>query len=171
MTLRHGLLALMLGFGLLACDSDERGNTSAGLPTGSPSPQLALFDLNGKRRTLTEWQGKVLLVNFWATWCAPCRAEIPSFIEVRARNRDRPFEVIGIAVDRPDYVMEYASELAIPYPILLDPIHGGSSLIPWGNPQGALPYSVLLDRNGRVALTHFGKLSAQQLQAQLDALL
>jgi len=170
-TLRHGLVTLVLGFGLLACDSDDRGNGSAGLPAGGLSPQLALFDLNGNRRTLSEWQGKILLVNFWATWCAPCRAEIPGFIEVRARNRDRPFEVIGVAVDRPDHVIEYATELAIPYPILLDPIHGGSSLIPWGNPQGALPYSVLLDRTGRVALTHFGKLSARELQVQLDNLL
>ncbi len=169
MILRHALVGFLLGFGLLGCDTDEHG--MVGLSTGTDGPPLSLFDLNGNRRALSEWQGKVLLVNFWATWCAPCRAEIPGFIEVRERYRDQPFEVIGIAVDRPDYVKEYATDLAIPYPILLDPINGGSSLIPWGNPQGVLPYSVLLDRNGRVALTHLGKFSVQQLQAQLDALL
>lgn len=171
MTLRHALVGFLLGFCLLGCDTDTREHATVGLSKGSAGPPLSLFDLNGKRRTLSEWQGKVLLVNFWATWCAPCRAEIPGFIEVRERYRGQAFEVIGIAVDRPDYVKNYATELAIPYPILLDPINGGSSLIPWGNPQGVLPYSVLLDQDGRVALTHLGKLSARQLQAQLDALL
>lgn len=169
------LLSLAFALGLAGCDggTPETGTDQGAstLRTGSHRPTLTLFDLGGRARSLSEWDGQVLLVNFWATWCPPCRAEIPEFIEVRDRFRDQAFEVIGVAVDRPDLVRDYAARLAIPYPILLDSLDGGSSLRPWGNPEGALPYSVLIARDGRVALTHRGKLSTKRLESHLASLL
>jgi peroxiredoxin len=164
-------LTLALAFGAAGCDGSGTDDSASTLQPGSRRPALSLFDLNGRARDLSEWDGQVLLVNFWATWCPPCRAEIPDFIEVRDRFRDQAFEVIGIAVDRPDLVRDYAARLAIPYPILLDSLEGGSSLGPWGNPDGALPYSVLIARDGRVALTHRGKLSSRHLEDHLAGLL
>lgn len=127
-----------------------------------------LFDLNGARRALREWKGKVVLVNFWATWCAPCREEIPHLQQARERYSSRGFEVIGIAVDEADAVRDYRDELAIRYPLLLAADGSGQWLSAFGNEQGVLPYSVILGSTGNVLATHVGPLSEAQVTALIE---
>jgi thiol-disulfide isomerase/thioredoxin len=121
---------------------------------GQPRPEFTLPDLAGQQHNVTEWDGKVLLINFWATWCAPCREEIPAFIKVRQAYRDRGFEIVGIAIDNPEFVVEYVRDLGINYPVLYgseDAIETGGR---YGNRQGTLPYSVFVNAEGRISHIH-----------------
>ena len=123
-------------------------------------PDFTLPDLDGRPHRPDEWDGKVLVVNFWATWCAPCRTEIPLLIDLERR---RPgVRVIGIALDRADAVRAFARELGIGYPILLDDLRG-STMRRYGNRVGALPFTVITGRDGVVAYVRLGELEAAEL--------
>ena len=131
-------------------------------------PDFALPDLDGRQRRPEEWDGKVLVVNFWATWCAPCREEIPLLIDLERR---RPgVRVIGIALDRPGPVRAFAEELGIGYPILLDD-ERGSTMRRYGNRVGALPFTVVTRRDGVVAYVRLGELEREELDRVTAALL
>jgi thiol-disulfide isomerase/thioredoxin len=134
---------------------------------GSAVLALSLPDLDGRTQPLAQWRGKVLIVNFWATWCAPCREEMPEFVAAQARDGDKGVQFVGIAVDDVDKVRSFAREIGLNYPALI----GGYGAIELsktlGNNLSALPFTVVLDRAGRVAHTQLGPLK----QAKLDRLL
>ena len=129
-----------------------------------------LTDLdNGATRYLREWQGKVLLVNFWATWCVPCRAEIPLLQQARDQYKDKNLEVIGVAFDETGPVKAFRDQLAIRYPLLLafdDPF---TLLANSGNKVGGLPHSVLLGTNGKILTSHTGILTPNQLDELIQS--
>lgn len=131
-----------------------------------PPAEVTLADLSGQSRALSEWNGKWVLVNFWATWCPPCRDEIPVLMKVRQEQRARNFEVIGIAVDQAEAVQIYSESVGIAYPILLAGDDAFALMSRFGNPAGALPYTVLLSPEGKIVTQHRGALSEMQL-AQL----
>lgn len=158
-----GALALITGtiISLYSAPPENLSNTKV-----EPKPVIdqPLVDLTGSIRHLREWKGKVLLVNFWATWCAPCREEIPLIQQARERYKDRDFEVIGVAIDEQQSVEEYRNALAIEYPLLLiqgDPI---GLLSNFRDEQGVLPHSAILGRTGEILATHTGPLTADQLE-------
>jgi thiol-disulfide isomerase/thioredoxin len=124
-------------------------------------------DLQGNARALEEWSGKLLLVNFWATWCAPCLEEIPMLAELRRLHRQKGFEVVGIAIDQAAKVGEMAAKLTIDYPLLLADAQGLQLLRELGNASGGLPYTVLLDRNLRPAARKLGALKRPEAEAML----
>lgn len=128
-----------------------------------------LTGLDGSTRSLREWEGKTLLVNFWATWCAPCREEIPMLQEARHRYRDSNFEVVGVAFDEKKPVMSFRDEMGIRYPLLLALEDPFSLLSLSGNDVGGLPHSVLLDGRGDVLASHTGILTRDQLDEMLQA--
>jgi thiol-disulfide isomerase/thioredoxin len=121
-------------------------------------------DLSGKTRTMAEWKGRVILVNFWATWCAPCREEIPALQKIQAEFGHRNFEVVGIALDNVEATGRFAAEFKIGYPILIGDMGIIDLMKQLGNKSGALPYSVVLDRQGDVAKTHLGLLTLQKMR-------
>ena len=123
--------------------------------------------LSGKTQTLADWRGKTLVINFWATWCAPCREEIPDFIEIRREHAAKSVEIVGIAIDNAQAVTPYAQQMSITYPLL---IGEGSELEmsrALGNPSGALPYTVVIGPDGAILLRHLGRLPKSKLQAKL----
>ena len=134
---------------------------------GTAVLDLVLPDVDGHQQALAQWRGKVLVVNFWATWCAPCREEMPQFVAAQARDGAKGLQFVGIAVDDPGKVQTFARELKLNYPALI----GGFGAIELskalGNDLAALPFTVVVDRQGRVAATQLGPLK----QAKLDALL
>ena len=133
-----------------------------------PRPDFTLPDLEGRMRRPDEWAEQVLVVNFWATWCAPCREEIPLLIELERR---RPgVRIIGIAVDTADAVRAFAAEMGIGYPVLLDDLRG-STMRRYGNRFGALPFTVVAGRDGVVAYVRLGALEAGELDTVVEALL
>ncbi len=132
---------------------------------------VELPDLAGKKTTLEQWRGKVLVVNFWASWCAPCREEIPGLLRIQQRFAANGVQVVGIAVDSVDKSRQAAGEMAISYPVLV----GGLQVIDMtrrlGNRAGGLPYTVIIDREGRLVATHLGLISESQLERLLRPVL
>ena len=113
--------------------------------------------------------GKLTLVNFWATWCSPCRDEMPLFEAMYRLHRDSGFGVIGVAIDNPSRSQPFLDSMDISYPIFYAEKTGMQLLEETGNPQGLLPYSLLLDQDGNVLDQILGKINETQIQAWLNA--
>jgi thiol-disulfide isomerase/thioredoxin len=151
----------------------------AGPFDGGPDPVLAgqrvfaarLAGLDGATLTLEQWRGKVLVVNFWATWCAPCREEIPEFIKFQSAYDARGVQFIGIAVDTAERVAVYAKEMGINYPLLVGGLETMELARELGDRAGVLPFSLVIDRSGRVAGTTVGILKPEKLEKMLLPLL
>ncbi len=124
-------------------------------------------DLSGKRRSLLEWQGRILVLNFWATWCEPCREEIPAFMQVREKMLRSGVEFVGIAVDQANKVADFAQTVRINYPLLLAGGDGMNLMRRLGNPSGGLPFTVVFDQKCSVAFRNLGALSGPKIEAQL----
>jgi len=120
-------------------------------------------DLTDTNRTLLDWQGKVRVVNFWATWCEPCREEIPALQRVQTKFAGNGLETIGISIDHADKVRLFAKNMAITYPLLL----GDASVIDLaralGNRAGGLPYTLVIDAQGKLLASKLGGITEAQL--------
>ena len=143
--------------------------------TGSPSsvvhsaaPDFSLQDLNGQPLDLANYRGKVVLLDFWATWCTPCRGEIPHFVEFQDKYRAQGFQVIGISMDDgPKPVREFYQELRMNYPVAL----GNEKVAEaYGGVLG-LPVTFLIGRDGGVATKHVGEVEMPVLQQEIESLL
>ena len=129
-----------------------------------------LVDLAGKPRRLAEWQGRVLVCNFWATWCAPCREEIPLLVAARRRYLPAGVEIVGVALDTASKVVEFTRSVEISYPILLSDLAGVDLMRRLGNRSGGLPYTVVFDRQGQPYRRKLGVLKPGELDTILAGL-
>jgi thiol-disulfide isomerase/thioredoxin len=131
-----------------------------------PAPRLVIHDLAGKVTSMDELKGKVVLVNFWATWCPPCRAEIPSLIELQKRHSDR-LQIIGISEDDSvDDVHAYVQKMGINYPVVMST----PELVQAYGGVAALPTTFVVDTEGRVVQRHLGLLNAEDTDREVRAL-
>jgi thiol-disulfide isomerase/thioredoxin len=133
--------------------------------------QASLPDLQGQLQRIGQWRGKVLVVNFWATWCAPCREEIPALMRVQDELGPKGVQMVGIAIDQLDKVQPYAAELKINYPILVGELDAMQLAQHAGNRLGGLPYTVILNRAGGVANAVVGTVDDAKLHAIVRPLL
>ena len=124
-------------------------------------------DLAGKARSLSEWDGRVRVVNFWATWCAPCREEIPALVQSREKLLASGVEFIGIAIDQAAKVAEFVRSVGISYPILLAGAEALDLVRDLGNPSGGLPFTVVLDQKGGVAHRNLGVVTREKIEKQV----
>jgi thiol-disulfide isomerase/thioredoxin len=129
----------------------------ASLKPGERLTDLPLQGVDGQPHRLREWDGKLLLVNFWATWCGPCREEMPLLDRTRARLAGRGIEIVGVAIDDTDAVAEFLKDNPVRYPILLGA--DNDTLLSFGDGSGILPYSVLFGRDGTVLSQRAGSFS------------
>ena len=127
-------------------------------------------DLADRRRRLTEWRGKILVCNFWATWCTPCREEIPLLVAARQKYGPAGIEIVGIAIDNAAKVNEFAATFRISYPILLAEADGIDLMRRLGNVGGGLPYTVIADREGKPVHHKLGALQEAELDGFLGPL-
>lgn len=144
------------------------------LQSGSGAAELLatpLPGLDGRMRRLSDWRGKVVLCNFWATWCAPCREEIPMLVDLRDQYSAEGFEVVGIAVDNEAKVREFAEKYQVSYPILVAEAGGLDLMRALGNTAGALPFTVTLDRRGSILSRKLGILRRSDIEPKIKALL
>jgi thiol-disulfide isomerase/thioredoxin len=130
-------------------------------------PQFALQDRDGKLRRLGEWKGRPLAVNYWATWCAPCRREIPLLNQLRAARTSQRLEIIGIAVDFREDVLKYAQETRIDYPLLIGEDDGLKAVEAVGM-QPAFPFTVFADSQQRIVALKVGELHQDEADLILD---
>lgn len=129
--------------------------------------QLNFPDSQGHEQPLSQWRGQVVVLNFWASWCAPCREEIPDFVALRTQYRPKGVEFVGIAIDNPANVTQFLQRLPVNYPILIGEGAAHTLARQLGNASGALPYTIVFDRDGRVALRHLGRLPRATLEKTL----
>jgi thiol-disulfide isomerase/thioredoxin len=125
-------------------------------------------DLSGRPRKLSEWQGRVVLFNFWATWCAPCREEMP-ILDAAAQKYG--FSAVGIGIDSAAKIREFASKYGIRYEMLVAGLEAIQLMKDLGNPSGGLPFSLVLDRRGRLAQRRLGPLVGVELEGIVAPLL
>lgn len=133
--------------------------------------EASFADLSGRPRRLSEWQGRVLVLNFWATWCAPCREEIPLLMATREKYSPNGLEIVGIAIDLAAKVGEYARSMGISYPILVAGAGGLDLMRKLGNAAGGLPYTVFVDRRGGIAQRKLGALRRPELEAAVSKII
>lgn len=129
----------------------------------SALPEFTLSDLSGRQHNISEWRGKILVINFWATWCPPCLKEIPDFIALQEQYADKGVQFIGIALEDKEPVAEYAAKNKINYPILLGGDNGIALANQLGNSVDAVPYTLIVDRQGQIIHRHPGEFSKEQI--------
>ena len=135
---------------------------------GAANLGLTMKDMNGADVKLADHKGKVILVNFWATWCPPCLAEIPEFIKVYNEKKGEGFVILGVSTDdTADQLKAFASEKKVTYPLLLITPEVEDAY----GPLFGLPTSILIARDGSVCKRHFGPMSKEQLEQEIKPLL
>jgi thiol-disulfide isomerase/thioredoxin len=132
---------------------------------------LSLPDTAGRQQSLAQWHGKIVIVNFWATWCAPCREEMPEFVLAQREFGPKGLQFVGIAVDQPDKVDQFVRELDLNYPALIGGYGAVELSKTLGNQFSALPFTIVIDRKGAVARTQLGPFKPGKLRSTIDSLL
>jgi thiol-disulfide isomerase/thioredoxin len=157
---------LLLGLALLCCARLAFAQSADALFAAT------LTGLDDKPVALAQWQGRPLIVNFWARWCGPCRTEIPELIKLRQQYRAKGLEVLGIAIeDKAEPVRDFAKAYEMDYPILLAKDKGLPLMQAIGNSKMGLPFTVAVDRQGRLVVIKMGGIKGDELVAAAEAAL
>ncbi len=174
---RRGMLAGLAAAGIAALGGGvyyglhRRGAVAGGGESASTLLALSLPDTEGKDQSLGQWRGKLLIVNFWATWCVPCREEMPTFVRAQSEFGARGLQFVGVAVDDAVKVKRFATEIDLNYPALVGGYGAMELSRTLGNRLMALPFTVVVARDGTVALTQLGPLKADQLRSIIGKLI
>ena len=132
--------------------------------------QVSMKDSAGQQRKMSEWQGKVLLLNFWATWCPPCVSEMPELVALQNEWAGKNLQVVGIGIDSPSNIREFAAKHQITYPLLLGGLEGTELSRQFGNQSGGLPFTLLIAPDGSVRQAYMGRLDMEKVRADLASL-
>lgn len=154
----------------LVSDEPEAQQAAASM-IGKTKPDFTLPDLESKPHNIHEWDGNVVVLNFWATWCTPCLRETPLFVELQKKYGAKGLQFIGVAIDNVEKVREFVDSYGINYPTL---IAGGPDIKiteRYGNLLGALPYTVVIDRQGKITYIERGELKLPSAEKNILALL
>lgn len=133
--------------------------------------QLSFPDANGKAHNMSEWQGKTVLLNFWATWCPPCVSEMPELVQLQKDLAGKNLQIVGIGIDSRTNILDFANKHQISYPLLVGGMEGTTVSKQFGNDTGGLPFTVLITPDGTVHKTYMGRLDMQKVRADLLPLL
>jgi thiol-disulfide isomerase/thioredoxin len=153
--------------GATATAVDEDAPAAAALPVPTSIPELELPDLTGQPRALRSFVGGPLILNFWATWCEPCRREIPLLKELRQKHQPDHLEIVGIAIDSLPAVQDYLKRQPIDYPLLVGEKQGLEAAQLFGM-ELVLPFSVFADAKGRILAVKIGELHRDEVELILD---
>lgn len=148
----------------------DRDLSAAGQSLFESLPTFSFVDLEGNRRTREEWNGKVVVLNFWASWCPPCRDEMPLFVALQEQFAEAGVQFVGIAIDDREPVQQFVDTYQINFPTLLGDMAAIELAKRLGNRFGGLPYTVLARPDGKILLRHPGELKREQLVPLLQEL-
>jgi thiol-disulfide isomerase/thioredoxin len=145
----------------------------------SVTPEKALLhllgtnfsDLSGRPQSVKQWSGKVVVVNFWATWCPPCREEMPGFSRVQKKLAAKGVQFIGIGIDDADKIQQFQKDFPVSYPLLVAGLETMGLTRELGNATEGLPFTVFIDRQGQLRLTKAGRLDEAEVERRLRELL
>jgi len=132
---------------------------------------FSLHDLDGKLHNFSEWDRKVRVLNFWATWCPPCRRETPMFVDMQEKFGDKGLQFIGVAIDKEPDVREFMDTYGVNYPMLIGIEDATKVSELYGNRFGALPWTVVIDRSGKIVHAQGGEFTRQKAEAIITPLL
>ena len=132
---------------------------------------LVLTDIKGQAQGIDQWRGKVLVLNYWATWCHPCREEMPGFSRLQDKYRDKGVQFVGISIDTAEKIIEFQKETPVNYPLLIGDMAIMRSSAEFGNDRQALPFTAVLNRDGRLAMTRLGRWTESDLELKLLGLI
>ena len=170
-----GALGLAAGIGVRWYWPDEEPASTAAADATGPAaiigerrPAFSLPNRAGNRRAIEDFDGQVVLVNFWATWCPPCVREMPALDALQQELGDRGLQVVGVALDDTDAVREFAREHDIGYPLLVGSRKAFDLAGEYGNARGTLPYTVVVGREGLIRATHMGALTQAEARALVE---
>jgi peroxiredoxin len=138
---------------------------------GSQRPDFSLGNHEGELVTPADFSGKTLLINFWATWCAPCRHEMPMLMDLQREYGGQGFQVVGIALDEVQNVRSFVQKYGISYPVLVGAADAMATSAAYGNVEGVLPYSVLVDKDGVIRWQYTGEIRPEDVSKLLSELL
>jgi peroxiredoxin len=159
-----------VGLALTLTPGEERpGQSLRGPAIPDRVPAIALPGLDGKAHTLDDWHGSPLLINFWATWCEPCRREVPLLRALTHERAAQGLQIVGVAIDSHDAVQQFIARLGIDYPVLLGEKDGFAVITAFGM-DTVLPFSVFADRSGRIVTLKVGELHRDEADLILDRL-
>ena len=160
-----GIAIIALAAGLYF-GSSVSSDPPAGAIMGTTLP-----DIDGRDQRLDQWKGKVLVVNFWATWCEPCREEMPEFVKAQTAFGAKGLQFVGIAIDQPDKIRQFSQDLKLNYPSLVGGYGALELSKAFGNKLMALPFTLIINRDGQVAYSQLGPLKPGKLDAIVGKLL
>ena len=133
-------------------------------------PNFSLPDIEGHIWRAEEWKNKILVVNFWATWCPPCRKEMPMFLELQQKYSSKGVQFVGIAIDDPQAVRDFVDTYGIEFPILIGDTRGIELSNRLGNRFSALPYTLVADRSNKIVFRQMGQIKQSVLEPLLQQL-
>jgi cytochrome c biogenesis protein CcmG/thiol:disulfide interchange protein DsbE len=164
--------ALLVGGLFVGCSTSPRSVSAASVKPDKDrkeAPEFALKDADGKVVKLSDYRGKVVLLDFWATWCGPCKIEIPWFMEMQRTKKDKGFEVLGVAMDDEGWeaVKPFAAKIGMNYRLVI----GNDQTAQMYGGVDALPTTFLIDRGGKIAAVHVGLTSRKDIEDGVEQLL
>jgi len=130
-------------------------------------PEFSMLDPDGEERHIDEWEGDILVINFWGTWCAPCREEVPLLIELQEEYADRDVTVLGIALDEAEPVKRFAEDFGINYPLLVGENKTLEVLEAFGSATLGLPHTFVVNREGKIVNFHLGLIEADDVEPMM----
>lgn len=145
-------------------------NATPQAPAAVALTALTLPDTAGVNQPLSQWRGKVLVVNFWATWCPPCRDEMPAFSRLAEKHAANGVQFVGISIDTVNNVLDFQERSPVRYPLLIGTIETVQNTIPLGNNAQALPFTAIFDRSGTLHSVKLGRLPESELAHTLQLL-
>lgn len=150
-------------FGIQRLEPDAPKNSAA-----TAFFKQSLPDGQGQAQAMSQWKGKNLVVNFWATWCAPCVQEMPELSALQNELASKNTQILGIGIDSPSAIRDFSSKFKIAYPLYVAGISGTELSRQFGNQAGGLPFTVLIGADGQVKKTYLGRLQIDQLRRDVS---
>lgn len=151
--------------------NNEEVAAAAQAQLNQKAANFSLQDLDGNNHKFSEWDGKIRVLNFWATWCPPCRKETPMFVEMQEQLGDKGLQFIGVAIDEKQKVQDFMDTFGVNYPMLIGTDDAIEVAKQYGNRFGALPWTVIINREGTIVHTQGGEMTRQKAESIIHPLL